>query len=928
MGQRDSSETLVRQALQQTAGSSPKAKVEALLGMAEHLQDFMQTDSAILFAKQALQLAEQHGLELEKAKALRLNGFLEFRKIHLAPAMEYCENAIAIAKRLQDTLLETKCLTCLTSALRTYYNSSEYHQPAIDFEHALTVFEKYRDTSSVIGALLTLVDMYRIDPEKHGDKVNTYFSRAGSLLKEYRHDLLMVKYLNLNASLLDAADQTEAAFQELKKAMRLSKQLQLPWMTQHLYLGFYDYYSNKKDYIKALESLDSAEAAYPDFLFGEATRRYADTYAAMGNHEAAYVQMQRTLYLVDSLIRDRQEKMTAESGIRYKTKEKELALVEKQAELKEQQFQNRMLMGGAIFLVLLSFAAFFAFTVQRQARKALREKNKVIEQQAKELRQLDELKSRFFANVSHELRTPLTLMLGPVNSLLKTNHKNRDEVMLLQFIQRNARKLHKLINEILDLSKLENNKMVVEEEPVLFYPYLKEQMAQFHSFAASNEVDFELKFEADQALEIMLDKNKFEKIIHNFLSNALKFTPPKGQVNLAVATIDADLQIKVSDTGRGIHPNDLPHIFDRYYQSRQPDAKTEGGTGIGLSLCLELAELLGGKVWAESGLGKGSIFYFQFPRQEATLEVTSLRESRQIEQEGVTSLPAPVSEQMMTPSRLPTNPTHKDVTTGGTILIVEDNPDLRQYLQFLLSEYQIITAENGKDALDQLKNTDTQNSKPKTQNFPDLIISDLMMPVMDGLQLLERLKSDDRWRHLPTLMLTAKVNARVKLKALRIGVDDYLTKPFQEEELKARIENMLHNYRERMEHFSANGNESSNYGSSTSPKPVMAQVDADWLEEAEKAFTKILNDSSLNFDWIATQLHISQRQLQRRLQQLTGLSPTKYLHEMRMSKAYDLLVEGRYSTVKEVSYAVGIRDTKYFSKRFQERFGVSPSSLR
>ena len=937
MGQRDTSEALARQALQQTVDSSPSTKVAALLGMAEHLMDFMQTDSAIPYAIHALELAEANHLELEKAKALRLNGYLEFRKIHLAPAMEYCESAIAIAKNLQDTLLETKCLTCLTSALRTYYNSSEYQQPAIDFEHALTIFEKYRDTTSMIGALLTLVDMYRIEPEKYGDKVESYFGRAGLLLRDYRHDLLMVKYLNLKSALLDASGQPEAAFQELNKALRLSKKLQLPWMTQHLYIGQYDYYFNKKDYQKALEYLDSADAACPNFLFGEATRRYADTYAAMGNHEEAYRMMQKTLYLVDSLIRNRQEKMTAESGVRYKTKEKELALAEKQVELQQQQFQNRMLWGGAIVLVLFSLAAFFAFTIQRRAKKALSNKNEVIEKQAEELRQLDELKSRFFANVSHELRTPLTLMLGPVNSLLKTNRNDENEMMLLRFIQRNARQLQKLINEILDLSKLENNKMVVEEEPVPFYPYLKEQMAQFHSFAASNEVDFELKFEADQSLAIMLDKNKFEKIIHNFLSNALKFTPPKGQVNLSVVPIGENLQIKVSDTGRGIHPNDLPHVFDRYYQSKQPDAKTEGGTGIGLSLCRELAELLGGKVWAESELGRGSVFYFQFPKKETASEMTSLREAHQAELKGVIFSPNSISEQVMTPSLLPANHTREDVTTGGTILIVEDNRDLRRYLQFLLSGYQVITAENGQEALEVLTSSvfsSTVGSQNKQNNqrtdelkAVDLIISDLMMPVMDGLQLLERLKSDDRWRHLPTLMLTAKVNARAKLKALRIGVDDYLTKPFQEEELKARIENMLRNYRERMEHFTANHQETFNDSPSIS-KPVMAQVDAEWLERVEKSFAKIMNDSSLKFDWVATQLHISPRQLHRRLQQLTSLSPTKYLHEMRMSKAYDLLVEGKYATVKEVSFAVGIRDTKYFSKRFQERFGTPPSTLR
>ncbi len=539
----------------------------------------------------------------------------------------------------------------------------------------------------------------------------------------------------------------------------------------------------------------------------------------------------------------------------------------------------------------------------QEDKKIIETQNQTLEQQAVDLKSLEKLKSRFLANVSHELRTPLTLMLGPVNSLLKRKKKENDEKKLLQFIQRNAQQLQNLINEILDLSKLENNKLEVEEEPVAFYPYLKEQMAQFHSAATSYLLDFELKFQVDKSLNILLDKGKFEKIALNFLSNALKFTPSGGNVTLAVEGDDAQLQLSVRDTGPGIHPNDLPHVFDRFYQSKHANTRTEGGTGIGLSLVKELAGLLGGEVWVESELGMGSAFYFKFPKK-----TTSLIENGELTIENFTQTQkAPIiaqGQQTIKP---------KQQTT--TILVVEDNRDLREYLQFLLSDYNVITAENGKVGLDCLLQTaDCQ-----------LIISDLMMPVMDGFQFLKKLKADDRWRHLPVIMLTAKVNARAKLKALRIGVDDYLTKPFQEEELKARIENLLRNYRERMAYFSV---EKTREDSSGPSRPVIAAVDAEWLEVLENVCATHLADSRLKIDFAAAKMHLSERQFYRRLKQLTGLTPNQYLQEIRLQRAKDMLVEGTYATVKEVSAAVGFKDVRYFSELFERHFAAKPSEMR
>ncbi len=584
----------------------------------------------------------------------------------------------------------------------------------------------------------------------------------------------------------------------------------------------------------------------------------------------------------------------------------------------------------------------------------VKERTATIQQQAEDLKSLERLKSRFFANVSHELRTPLTLMLGPVNSLIKRSKENETNLKLLQYVERNGRQLMKLINEILDLSKLEDNKLEVVQEPVLFFDYLRDQTAQFHSFGTSERVHFEVDFSADAAMVILLDRSKFEKIIHNFLSNALKFTPQDGTVQLTVKEKAETLLIKVKDTGKGIHPDDLPHIFDRFYQAKKATGLEKGGTGIGLSLCKELAQLLGGKVWAESELGKGSIFYFEFPKQLSTLSPVKSIEPASDQQDLDFTANLGIDSEQKENTILATKATIDDHKIG-TILVVEDNKDLREYLKFLLAEYRVLTAENGKVALEilhsqipiQISNADT-NPQPTTHNpqpstphpaprtpHPDLIISDLMMPVMDGFEFLERLKSENQWRHIPVIMLTAKVNVKAKLKALRIGVDDYLTKPFEEEELIVRIENLLKNSSERLaalqdwsyadkkEELFQDSNQRKN--NAADPIWIMTVEDQEWLQQLEKIVIENMHRFEFNVDTLYPELAMSRSNFYRRLKILTGLSPSQYINENRFNHARQLLESGAVNSIKSLAYDVGLKDKAHFSRQFKKRFGKLPS---
>lgn len=535
------------------------------------------------------------------------------------------------------------------------------------------------------------------------------------------------------------------------------------------------------------------------------------------------------------------------------------------------------------------------------ATERIRDQNHQLAQQAESLRELDQLKSRFFANVSHELRTPLTLMLGPIGSVLKNAQLAVRDLQLLRIAQQNGQNLLSLIGEILNLGKMEAGKLGLEESPVALRMLFLRLAGNFDSYAHRLGVRYTVRCECPDDLQVLLDRKKFETVLNNLLSNAFKFTATGGEVSVGLSVVNAQCFIKVGDTGRGIHPADLPHIFERYFQSKQPNAPTEGGTGIGLALCSEYAQLFGGKVWAESEIGRGSTFWFEFPLKKAGFAEE-----------------LPDSEQTLSPHSLP----HTQHPTPHTrVLVVEDNEHLQAFLRTILSEhYDVTVANNGAEALERLAApTHTAHSA-----LPDLILSDIMMPVMDGFQLLEKLKSDDRYRHIPVVMLTALADLQDKLRALRIGVDDYLLKPFEEDELLARLHNLLRNARERFL-----PEKTADAASSEAAEPaIVRQFSADdlaWLTDLETLVLREMPNFNLSADMLADKLALSRPTFFRRVKLLTGLTVQQYVAEVRFRTARTGLEQGRFSSVKVAALSVGLRDVEHFSQQFRERFGKLPS---
>lgn len=566
----------------------------------------------------------------------------------------------------------------------------------------------------------------------------------------------------------------------------------------------------------------------------------------------------------------------------------------------------------AVALILLVVAGLWlGYRRLQKAKQVLSEQNLLIQKQAEQLRNQDAARTRFFANVSHELRTPLSLITGPVNSLLKKGQFAPEEHQLLTIIQRNGHQLQQLINRILDLQKMEAGKMDIHTQPTSLATFFGTHLGQFESLATSQEIDYKIDVRIAKEAVAELDQQKCRELLNNLLSNAFKFTPRSGRIRAAVSLKGEELHLEVSDSGPGIHPDDLPHVFDPYFQTTRPEKPLEGGTGLGLALCQEYAQLFGGRIAVRNNPEKGASFSLSFP-----LTLTE-------------QLPAASTEAVHATDAVfqPVQPaaTERRVATQGnaqerpTLLVVEDNAELRDYLSLILrDQYQLVLAADGQEALDYLL-PDADSAAAPCQ----LILSDLMMPRVDGYQLVERLKSTDATRHLPIIMLTARADARDKLKALRLGVDDYLLKPFDEAELKVRINNLLRNQAIRLATIA----EEPPPGPAAAAQPLLSATEQEWLTRFETYVQDNLSSDILSVSLLAQEFAMSESTLHRQLKGLIGLSPGQYLKEARLDQARQFLENRTYQSVEQVANAVGYGDYRSFSRSFKQRYGKLPSGV-
>ncbi len=503
-------------------------------------------------------------------------------------------------------------------------------------------------------------------------------------------------------------------------------------------------------------------------------------------------------------------------------------------------------------------------------------------------------KLQFFTNISHELRTPLTLIADPVNYIIHDVNLNSQQRSMLQIVQRNVLVLTQLVSEILDFRKVQNGKMELRLSDFNLAESMKQWIMLFSVSAQKKHIT--ISMDAPDTIMLRADQDKIERICYNLLSNALKYTSEGGEITLTAKEENGRVMISVADNGCGISSDELPYIFDRFYQ-----AKNAGrGTGIGLAIVKAFTELHHGEVSATSIEGKGSTFTIHIP----------------VRQKGeVTNQPTEKIEQLVEPSsveEVPNQARHIDEliqpyqTDKPEVLIIDDNIDIRTYLRSVLSEkYNVSEAADGKVGLELARKI-----------VPDIVLSDIMMPVMDGLAFCQQLKTDKAISHIPVILLTARSLDEQRAEGYEHGADAYLSKPFSLRLLLSRIDNLIES-RKKLNQTWSKGVEDDEIGN------ISNEIDKSFLKQLRKIIQENLANSDLSVEQIGDEIGLSRVQLYRKVKALTGYSPVEIVRKARLTRARHLL-QTTERTVSEVAYAVGFSTPSYFSKCYKDEFGENP----
>ena len=575
-----------------------------------------------------------------------------------------------------------------------------------------------------------------------------------------------------------------------------------------------------------------------------------------------------------------------------------------------------------VIYAVLFFSLLYILFNNRLRQAKMRQELLYNEREMVQLKELDNLKSRFFSNITHEFRTPLTLIIEPARKNLQSSNPQLKKQSSLIF--NNANRLLLLVNQLLDMSKVEEKKMQVNKNFGDIMPVIKEIFNYFKPLADKKQL--ELIWESTEIeLLVNTDKHLIEKILFNLLSNAIKFTPDKGFVKLKISLLKEQIdywQISVEDTGIGIDKSQLPKVYDRFYQADNSSTREAEGSGIGLSLVKEFANILNGSIEVKSKKDVGSIFTVRFPLIHGSTEGKVIPINRNHTSELLKDILNPAEyESTSLGLTKQTNDNAKAV-----VLIVEDNRDMHQYISEILNQnnYECLIAENGKSGLSLAK-----------EISPDIIIADVMMPIMDGFQMLDLLKEDILTSHIPVMMLTAKIRTQSKIEGYRKGAQAYLLKPFNSEELLVRLDQILI-AREKLQNYIINWQKKPK--DFVKPSDLqelekdqlqfeLSDLDLKWVEKLNSIIKVKLLEGSCTIVSLASDMFMSRTKFFGKVKALAGTTPAAYIREIRLDLAYELVLENPNQSFSSISNSLGMSDSKHFKKLFINKFGVDPKQI-
>jgi signal transduction histidine kinase/CheY-like chemotaxis protein/Tfp pilus assembly protein PilF len=907
---------------------------------------YLDAQKTIDYGKEAVQLARALNFKKGLTSAYNNTGVGYYQQNKYEQAIEWYTKALEMHRELRNYKGEGWVL----SNIGLIYGKQGAHATAVEYYlQSLQIWDKYHEEIEKASVFDNIGNVYN-DQEEYDLALENYFkarkiqkkllcsghdqsmtlSNIGTAYlgkKNYREAL---KYFLESLTLL-TVDEKESravslsniglAYIELRQpdsaraylghALSIQKETEDKDGMVHTLLGLAEVSKLENNLDAGLnhanEALATARAINDKPTLAAAWQLLAELAEKQGDYKSAYTWHINSVNARDSIRATENIYQIASLQAGFETQKKQAEIEHLRKSHQQQSFRRNAMAVGLLALLVIAglIVSRQRLKIKQQAElvainQALKQQSLLLEEQAAKLRETDQLKSAFFANISHEFRTPLTLILNGLSDKMRHTKTYDDERDDLSIMYRNAKRLLNLINQLLDLSKLDSGHMKLSLSNVNLDELLNMVSASFSSLGHSRNIQYTFT-SPGTPIVCRLDTDKTEKIFFNLLSNAFKFTPVGGSISFSTEVRGHYIESLIRDSGRGIPDEQLQQVFERFYQGKQYYSD-EQGTGIGLALTKELVELHGGKIWAENR-GQGACFIVQLPLvpvNEAEV-LTSLNDDLATDLD----LTSPgVAETLRS-----ANDNAKD-ENRPTILIAEDSEDLRQYIKkHLIDYYDVIETANGKEAL-----------KKSLAQIPDLVISDWMMPEMDGIGLCHALKTDEKTSHIPVILLTALAGEETKYKGLETGADDYLTKPFDNRELLIRIKNLIDNRKALRERFSRELH--------LGPKKVQVKsMDEKFLEKVMEAIENYMGDADFSMEKFGQQVGLSRMQLHRKLKALTGESPGDFLRSMRLQRAHRL-IQSKAGNVSEVAYEVGFNNLSYFSKCFREKFGYSPNEAK
>lgn len=881
-----------------------------------YLRYLYEPDSTIYYGNICYEQLKENGSDYNKGNVLNNIGQAQVIKGNLAEAIEVFQESYEFLRKSSEKESASWPLSNISSL---YYWQLEDYEKAIEYA-LLTLKQLSPDSDSNISSKAF---SYRILFHAYNDlgnqsKKEFYFDKIVKNTEKLEVLGDIVSKISLRHAYNDMCfefleqGRVDLAEKSLKNLLAINETMKV-WYFQ--WIAVFKYYVQTNNIDKASETYNKIELLKnkkedinydSDYLhYLKAKESY---FSLIGNKDSLVNTLKERLQVEQLLNESKRKKFEVFANAQFQKSLQDETLAKMEAENKSVVLRARFFL--FLFLGAIIFASILFLLNQQIKNKniLLKEdlKNKaLIEKQNKQLEQDKKYKNRFFTNIAHELNTPLTMIKGCVEQLKKDTALNKRNNDFFELLDKSNKDLLSMVSQILDLNQFEMSKNPINVYPQKFLlnTLIDELITDFQVIANSKNISLIFK-RPKKDLLIYTDKSKLKTILKNLIANALKFTQ-EGTVTVVLTLDDKEFQISVQDTGYGIPEEEIDLIFNRFYQTTVNNNHT-GGSGIGLSICKEYSKLLGGQIIVESEIGKGSLFTLSLPRE------ISVSQNGKDHKLPVKNGSLVLSENKIENGSVENN--KKESSFIEKILIVDDNLDICHFLELILKdEYQIITMHNGREALDYL-------SKHKVT----LIITDLMMPVMDGIELIKSLKSNPLLANIPTLVLTARPNENASIDLLKLGIDDYLLKPFDEQQLKASIAHLLLRSSSQDE-FKRTLEENTIIDTDTQEKSY--QKNLLWLSEIDKIIQGKVSDFDLTIESIATESNLSVSHLNRKIKALTGLTTKKYVREIRFQEARKMLENKDCQSVKAVTYSVGFKSEKYFSRHFKQRFGKYPSEL-